>query len=244
MLLSLMAQQLPGGPLRRGPHPAEVHIGVVDALQVVVHGLGLGQGGHRLLHQGGRHLSGEGESGLVPPQQLPVCHGVHPQAAVRVFGIGRAAAGGDKGQGELGQDEVLQPVGCQRRGAGDHVPARRHGAGENVGEEQVAEAVGVHQLIDPPALALHGAELHQEALVGDGGEEALAHLSLPLAAPAALPGQDALGPFGDSLLQLRGLDEGGAVGGDLGCRPQAAVGPGVAALVALHGPLQLPADLL
>ena len=108
----------------------------------------------------------------------------------------------------------------------------------------MAEAVGVGELIDPPALPLHGAELGQHPLVGDGGEEALPHLPLSPAPPAALPGEDALGPLGHLRLQLRGLEEGRPVGRELGRRPQAAVGPGVAVLVALHGPLQLPSDLL
>lgn len=96
--------------------PVEVHVGVVEALQLVVHGFGLGQGVHGLLHQGGGDLAGELEPGLVAAQQLRVRHGVQPDAAVGAFGIGEGGGGADKGQGQAGDEQVLHPVGEQGEG--------------------------------------------------------------------------------------------------------------------------------
>ena len=52
-------QDLSGDPLPLQRAPPEIHIGVVEPLQLVVHSLGLGQRVHRLFHQGGGHFQGE-----------------------------------------------------------------------------------------------------------------------------------------------------------------------------------------
>ena len=90
----------------------EVHVGVVNGLQVVVHGLGLGQGGHRLLHQGGGDLPGKAQAGTAVAQDLVLRGGVQPDAAVGLAGEGKRGGGAEESQAQLRDQQ-----GASRSGA-------------------------------------------------------------------------------------------------------------------------------
>lgn len=86
--------------------------------------------------------------------------------------------------------------------AGHHVIAPHDCAGQQVGEQQVGQAVAVGQLIDSGTLGAGRLEQSDEPLVGDGVQE-------PLLYPAGgggalglqLPGEDPVGAGGQLLLR-------------------------------------------
>ena len=127
--------------------------------------------------------------------------------------------------------------------AGHHVIPPHDAAGQQVGEQQMGQAIAVGQLIDPGALGAGRLEQGDEPLVGDGVQK-------PLLYPAGgggalglqLPGEDPVGPGGQLLLQGGGGQHGADVGLDLGGGVQTAVGPLVVLLVAVHARQDLPPD--
>ena len=200
-----------------------------------MHGLGQRQGGDRLLHKGGGHLFGETQPGPVVPQDLAVCGGVQADAAVGSAGEGQRGGSGEKGQSQLGRQKVGQPVGSHGVRTGHRVIAVGGHPGQQMDEQLVSQAAGVGQSIDPLALGQGGVIQAHRSLVGDRPQEAQGDPAGPLRLPAGdLPDQDAVGPLGQLLGQRFGEQGGTLILHDLCRRPQAAVGPLVAALVARH----------
>lgn len=164
-------------------------------LQPVVHGLGLSQGLHGLSREGGGDLPGETEPGPAPAQQFPVHHGVQPQPPAGPPREGAGGGGGEKGQTHLWDQQVGEPVRGHGIRAGHHVIPPHDAAGQQVGEQQMGQAIAVGQLIDPGALGAGRLEQGDEPLVGDGVQK-------PLLYPAGgggalglqLPGEDPVGP--------------------------------------------------
>ena len=226
-----------------GLHQFEIHMGIVEGLQVVVHGLGLGQRGNGLLHQGGGHLFGEAEPGAAAAEQFLVRCRVQPDAAVGGAGEGQVGGGGEEGQVQLRDQQVGQPLGGHGVGAGDYVPALRRDPGQQVDQKLVGQPVAVRQLVDAAALGLGRLKEAEGACVGYCPQELLFDLFVggALFLPQ-LPGQDAPGPFGHLLRQAVGEQGGALVLEDFRRRPQAAVGPLVAALVAGHAGDDVPAQ--
>ena len=99
----------------------------------------------------------------------------------------------------------------------------------------MGQAIAVHQLIDPVTLGGRCVKQRHRPLVGHRAQEALLYLSALDALPLfELPGQDAVGPFRQLFPQGVGEQSGPHILEDLRRRPQASIGPLVAALIARH----------
>lgn len=213
----------------------EVHMGVVNGLQVVVHGLGLGQGGHRLLHQGCGDLFGKAEPGAAAPQDLTLGGRVQPDTAAGLAREGQVGGGGEEGQPQLGDEQMGQPIGGHRVGTGHYIVAVGGGAGQQVDEQLMGQPAVVGQDICPAALGQGSAVEAHRALVSDCAQKTLLYLAgLPGLLPGDLPVQNAASTFGQLLGQRVGEQGGALVLHNLRRRPQTAVGPLVAALVPGH----------
>ena len=132
------------------------------------------------------------------------------------------------------------PVWEQGVGASHYIVACRHGTGGQTGQHGVGQAIGVAELIDPAALGLHRAVLPQHPLPGNASQEALHRPAGLVSRPLDLPGQDPSGPLGHLGLQGGGNQQRPHILIQLRGGGEAAVGPAVAGLVALHASFQLP----
>ena len=186
-------------------------MGVVELLQDVVAGLGLGQVGHALLQQFLCHPGGEAE------EALPHLPGLSLHQVLGADGAedGAAVQGpGDKGQGPLGNQQVGQAAGLLRAGAGNDVTAPLQKALAQVGQKGPRQAALVPDLIDPLAQGGDGCLQQQPPLAGGAAQEA----------PGLLPRKGAGGA--ELLLQQGGRPPGGPGQGLLGVEggsPPAAV---------------------
>ena len=153
-------------------------------------GLGVLQSRRALLPQQGRHPGLEPQAGLA----LRLCHGIQPHPAEGLLPVLHAGPGGDEGQPQAGDQQVLDPVRLLRRTADDGIPAAVRRCPVEPGEHLPRQLPAVRQLVDLGAQGVHAVEPPDVPLVGDAAQEAAGSPS-PLAAPAAqLPGDDARRP--------------------------------------------------
>lgn len=181
----------------------EVHVGMVDCLQLVVGGLGLPKGVQPLVPEGGGYPGREADPGLEPLGAGGVHHGVQAHPAVGGAGIGHALPAGDEGQAQLRQQQVLDELRMLRVGT-DHRPeAPGRGGGMEPLEHGGGQAVGILELVDFGAQSLNGVKPPDGALTGETAQKAegvLAAASLspqlpaddPVGTPQELPGVQSL----------------------------------------------------
>ena len=155
------------------------------------------------------------------------------------MGPGLLRAGGDEGQGQIGEQDVGQTVRGHGVGAGHRPVSCRQPRGEDGVEQVVGQPGAVRQLIHAACLGLHGAPEGEGALVGDGGQEPLIRSAVAAGGLFQLPADDPGGPLGQLLLHRRGSQQLAHVPAQLPRRAQAAVDPFVVALVFGEGGLKL-----
>ena len=119
----------------KGEDTVKIHVGVVERLQPVMGGLGLPQRIHRFLCQHTGHLTAEAQTGTGASGKGSLRQGIQPQMPVGgtcPTGIG---AVGDKGKGQLRQDEVGRLFGEHGIITARHVMADSQSGGEYGGEQ-------------------------------------------------------------------------------------------------------------
>ena len=109
----------------------------------------------RLAKEGGVHLPGELQPGLVLFEQLGVGHGVQPNPAIGPAGILQPRGAGEEGQAQLRNEQLLGPVREEGGGAQDHIVPRRHTSGGQGREHPRPQAIGILKLIDFAAQNVH-----------------------------------------------------------------------------------------
>ena len=202
----------------------EVHVGMVDRLQLVVGGFCFPECVQALLPEDGGYPGGEADTGLEPLGAGGVDHGVQTYPAVSGAGIGHALAAGDEGQVQLRQQQMVDQIRMLRVGT-DHGPeAPCGGSGMEALEHEGGQAVGVLELVDPGAQRLNGVEAPDRPLTGEASQETETVLAAsPL--PPQLPPDDPVG----APQELPGVHslphQGGGAVRHLPRRAQGAVGP-------------------
>ena len=169
---------------------------MIEGLQGIVACLGLPEGVQPLLPQCLLHPADKAEVGPAPLEVGGGDHGVQADAAVGPLFIGQGGRGGQEGQRQGGNEQMLHPVGPHGRGTDDYILPRSHGPGGQPGEQVMGQPVGVAELIDPLAQGVRRIKLAQNPLPGDAAQEALYRLARLSPGLFQLPAEDAPGPLG------------------------------------------------
>ena len=185
-----VAEQTARLQCRLGPNAVEVHIGIVDRFQGVVVPLGILQCVHRLLPEQRGHPGLKAEAG----SPLRLRQGVQADAAVGLPAVIHPRAGGDEGQPQAGNQQVLHAVQVLRRGTDNGVPSLLRRRRVEPGQGSARQLPRVGKLVDLGAQDVYAVKPPNAALVGQAAQEAAGSLS-PLVPPGPdFPGDNALDP--------------------------------------------------